>query len=125
MNRCHEFHPSIPTLNLADFLGESSDKKRVFVQGLRTAMTEVGFVALTSANVNIELLNKTYDISKQIFSMSQTAKDQFKSSTNSGERGYVNLESPKELPLTKRDQKEFLHFGRELTEDQKRVLGGR
>lgn len=117
------FHPSIPVLNLSDFLGHDAASKSAFVSGLRRAMSEVGFVALTGVSVNKELLNKSYEVSKQFFSKSQEEKERLKSSTNSGERGYVNLESPKELPITKRDQKEFLHIGRELSVEQNAALG--
>lgn len=111
---------TIPVVDLNDFYGPRKEK---FVCDFGQAMRSVGFVAVVNSSIDKEQRNQVYELAKKFFSQEQSTKLQLQKQENSGERGYVNIESPKESSVTGFDTKEFFHIGHELSAESLKELG--
>ncbi len=115
-----EFLATIPIVDMNNF----ERNKSVFVDGIEHAFRTVGFVGIINTSVHQSMLTQMYCAAKDFFEQDNVVKSQITSLTNSGERGYVgSSESPVGKDITLKDQKEFVHFGRELTSDKQISLG--
>lgn len=115
----HEFHATIPIVDIKDFY----NNKEVFVNGIKHAFHTVGFVGILNTPIEQSMLTQMYGASKSFFEQSYFIKSEITSLTNSGERGYVgSSESPVGKDIKVKDQKEFVHFGRELSPEQQNYL---
>lgn len=110
------FDEQIPVIDMQNLHSSSS------IHMLKQAFQKFGFVAIVNAHTDMAILDQAYDSAKSFFRQPLDKKREIKSATNSGERGYVDTESPKGQNTTTTDFKEFIHMGRELTEEQKRTL---
>ena len=119
MIQAKQLNYSIPVVDLNDFYSSNKDR---FVQEFGQAMREVGFVAVVNTVIDRKKRSRVYEIAKKFFSQDLATKLKLQKQENSGERGYVNIESPKESSIQSRDTKEFLHIGRELSKNELRKL---
>lgn len=120
MTSVSSLNASIPVVDLNDFYGSGKDK---FVTEFGKAMKEVGFAAVINTTIDKEKRDQVYEVAKTFFSQDLSAKLAVQKEGNSGERGYVNIESPKEGSTAGRDTKEFLHIGPELPTEDLSSLG--
>lgn len=120
MNSSYLLQSTIPVVDLNDFYGTGKEK---FVRDLGHAMRSVGFVAVVNSSIDKEQRNRVYELSQKFFSQEQPAKLQLQKQEYSGERGYVNIESPKESSVHGFDTKEFFHIGQELSAESLKNLG--
>lgn len=115
------FDDQIPVIDMADFYNTA--RRHHFIEGLKRAFQKFGFVAVVNAPIEMQILDKAYQAAVTFFRLPLESKREIKSSTNSGERGYVDTESPKGQNQVVSDYKEFLHMGRELSEEAHTRLG--
>lgn len=113
------FHSTIPVVDMNDFFIPANKNK--FVKELGDALRQVGFVAVMNPGVDMQALDHAYMAIEKFFSLNMDEKMKISSSINNGQRGYVAGETAKNEG--KKDYKEFIHVGRELTEEQTKRLG--
>ncbi len=110
-----QFSSRIPVVDLRDFYDPASRSR--FVQKLGTAFQNHGFAAVINAKIDQSILNKAYSAVRDFFAQNIEYKRTIQSTINSGERGYVTGETPKNQPIEVTDFKEILHVGREFSND--------
>ncbi|MGB0886756.1 MAG: isopenicillin N synthase family dioxygenase [Vicingaceae bacterium] len=107
----------IPSVNLKDFISESSEKKQQFINDIGKAYEEIGFVALKGHFLDDELVEKLYKEIQQFFEMSTEAKQQYEIAGIGGQRGYVSFGKESAKGKEEGDLKEFFHFGQYVEEN--------
>ncbi|MBM3184200.1 MAG: hypothetical protein FJZ64_02730, partial [Chlamydiae bacterium] len=117
------FHSSIPVVDFRDLLSSDQKKKEAFRVKIGQAMHTLGFVAVVNTDLDSERLDKTYQVAKRFFDQTLAVKEIVTSRGNSGERGFVHVESPKEGGVAARDRKEFFHVGPEFAEKERKERG--
>lgn len=105
---CQEFEPTIPVLDLHDFLQEET--KQTFIDNLSKAMHEVGFFALVHPHIPLKTLNDAYEASQTFFQEDLEKKSEIFKPSLDGQRGYIPGENAQ--GSKQKDLKEFLHIGR-------------
>lgn len=113
------FDATIPVVDMNDYF--NPETRGHFIEGISTALKEVGFFAVINTGVDAEILDSAYETAKNYFSLDYDTKMRsFKASTN-GQRGYVPGESAKGQKVG--DFKEFYHVGREYNLNQQAAVG--
>ncbi len=113
------FEPTIPVIDMNEWYGKDRGS---FIESLKDAFVNLGFVLVVNAPVNDDLVDKGYKTIQRCFKQDSETKKKLTSATNSGERGYVESEIAKNYETLVKDHKEFYSIGRELTSDQKQRL---
>ena len=103
----------VPELNLFDYLMENSDKKTKFSQSLFEGLKDYGFIVLTGHPISTELLDKSYELSKKLFSLDVNTKKNYSMPENGHQRGYTPFGTEHAKNNKVADLKEFWHIGRE------------
>ena len=103
----------VPELNLFDYLEETRGKKTVFSKSLFEGLKDYGFIVLTGHPISEELLERSYELSKELFLMTEDQKKSYSMPDNGHQRGYTpfGVEHAKDSKVA--DLKEFWHVGRE------------
>lgn len=101
----------IPSVDLKDFVSESSEKKQQFINDIGKAYEEIGFVALKGHFLDEELVEKLYGEIKNFFEMSTEDKQKYEIPGIGGQRGYVSFGKESAKGKKEGDLKEFWHFG--------------
>lgn len=101
----------IPSVNLKDFISDSSSKKEQFINDIGKAYEEIGFVALKGHFLDEELVEKLYAEIKKFFDMSVEDKQKYEIPGIGGQRGYVSFGKESAKGKEEGDLKEFFHFG--------------
>lgn len=104
----------IPSLDLADFINGTKEKKQAFVEGIGNAFHQIGFVAIKNHGLSDELSKKLYAIFQQFFALSDNIKQKYDVSTGAGQRGYTGKGKEHAKGRSTGDLKEFYHIGQEV-----------
>ncbi len=109
------FTQTIPVLDLRDFY--QPDSRPRFIAALGSALTEIGFFALTHHGVENTLIQHAYQAAHAFFTLPEAAKLRYEQPHLNGQRGFTRFgqEHAKDHPVP--DLKEFWHVGRELPPD--------
>ena len=111
-----KLYDHIPSLDLADFTGGDSQKKREFVENLGAAYNNIGFVAIRNHFLTDELSARLYDTIKKFFAMPEEIKRKYEIPSLAGQRGYIGKGKEHAKGRNTGDLKEFYHVG-QLVED--------
>jgi isopenicillin N synthase-like dioxygenase len=109
----------IPSINLKDFISDSSVKKQQFIDDIGKAYEEIGFVALKGHFLDEELVEKLYEEIKHFFDMSTDKKQKYEIPGIGGQRGYVSFGKESAKGKEEGDLKEFFHFGQYVEANDK------
>jgi len=101
----------IPSVNLQDFISDSSTKKEQFINDIGKAYEDIGFVALKGHFLDEELVENLYAEIKKFFDMSVEDKQKYEIPGIGGQRGYVSFGKESAKGKEEGDLKEFFHFG--------------
>ncbi len=104
---------SIPVLDLEDYLSGQPERQLAFVQGVGSALREVGFFALTRHQISHDLIQKSYQQLATLFAMSPEQKSSFEIAGLKGQRGYTSFGKEHAKDSKAPDLKEFWHVGQE------------
>lgn len=113
-------HYSIPVVDLNDYLHGDDEQKRRFVRGVGSALQELGFFALTNHTVSHELIEKSYDETRNLFALPEEIKRSYEISGLKGQRGYTSFGKEHAKNSKAPDLKEFWHVGQELDQTHSR-----
>jgi isopenicillin N synthase-like dioxygenase len=102
---------NIPSVDLADFVSGSPDKKAAFVEKLGKAYEEIGFVAVRNHGLDDALSAKLYNQVERFFGLSEELKKQYEIDGLAGQRGYTSFGKEHAKGRNTGDLKEFWHFG--------------
>ena len=108
---------NIPSVDLRDFLSQDEAKKQKFVDQLRKAYEEIGFVAVKGHFLEDDISEKLYNNSQLFFEMSDEAKAKYEVPGLAGQRGYTSFGKEHAKGRTAGDLKEFWHFGQEVEDN--------
>lgn len=109
--------PTIPSVDLEDFLSGDRDRKEQFVQDLGQAYEEIGFVALKNHRLSEDLVAQLYKQVKAFFDLPEEIKNKYAIEGLAGQRGYTPFGQEHAKGRNTGDLKEFWHFG-QYVEDQ-------
>ena len=115
-----KLYDHIPSLDLADFTGGDSQKKREFVENLGAAYNNIGFVAIRNHFLTDELSARLYDTIKKFFAMPEEIKRKYEIPSLAGQRGYIGKGKEHAKGRNTGDLKEFYHVG-QLVEDDDQI----
>jgi len=104
---------TIPSVDLADFLAEDTDRKMKFVNEIGKAYEEIGFVSLKNHFLDKKLIEDLYREVKAFFDLPTDTKRKYEKPELGGQRGYVSFGKEHAKGQSKGDLKEFWHFGQE------------
>jgi len=108
---------NIPSLDLADFIYGSPEKKAKFVQDLGKAFSEIGFVAVKNHGLSDELVENLYRVVKEFFALPDEVKAKYEIEGLGGQRGYTGKNKEHAKNRNVGDLKEFYHVGQTVTDD--------
>jgi len=108
---------NIPSLDLADFIYGSPEKKAKFVQDLGKAYSEIGFVAVKNHGLSDELVENLYRVVKEFFALPDEVKAKYEIEGLGGQRGYTGKNKEHAKNRNVGDLKEFYHVGQTVTDD--------
>lgn len=102
---------TIPVLDLLDFQSEQS--RPDFIKQVGDSLKDIGFFALKNHGIDKALIQKSYKLSHQFFSLSEIEKQKSENLLIMGQRGYTSYgrESAKDSGVA--DMKEYYHIGRD------------
>ena len=106
----------VPLLDLADFLAGDPRDATEFVNQLRKALVDFGFIRLVGHGIDLDCVTRVYRGFAEFFALPEDEKARC-SGTAGGQRGFTGfgIEHAKDHPAP--DLKEFYHVGRELSPD--------
>ena len=107
----HKLFNQIPSLDLADFRTGDTQQKKLFVEALGDAFTNIGFVAIKNHGLTDELTEKLYNVFERFFSLPDTIKQKYEISELFGQRGYIGKAKEHAKGRNTGDLKEFYHIG--------------
>ena len=101
----------IPSVNLQDFISDSSTKKEQFINDIGKAYEDIGFVALKGHFLDDKLVENLYSEIKNFFDLPTAIKEKYEIPGIGGQRGYVSFGKESAKGKKEGDLKEFWHFG--------------
>ncbi|MGG6232090.1 isopenicillin N synthase family dioxygenase [Tenacibaculum sp. SDUM215027] len=109
----------IPSVNLADFLSDDTERKQKFINQIGDAYENIGFVALKGHFLDDELVGNLYAEIKKFFDLPTDVKEKYEIPGIGGQRGYVSFGKESAKGKKEGDLKEFWHFGQYVDADSK------
>jgi len=107
----------IPSLDLADFVGHDSVKRKKFVADLGAAYNNIGFVAIRNHYLSETLTAKLYQEIKAFFALPDSVKQKYELQGLAGQRGYIGKGKEHAKGRNTGDLKEFYHIGQEVEDN--------
>lgn len=104
----------VAELSLLSFVKGSPLDKQKFIDDFYRGIVDYGFIILTDHIVDQALVDKAYELSHQLFSLSDIEKENFTCSEKGNQRGYTPFGKERAVGCNASDLKEFWHVGREL-----------
>ena len=98
---------TIPTFSLFDINNRDEDT----ISNLKLALMSHGFFTITDHGIPDEVLEKSYKLSKDFFSLSETVKNNYAHPEKAGARGYTPYGKETAVGEITADLKEFWHHG--------------
>lgn len=111
-------YDEIPSLDLADFIGDDADKKNKFVAALGAAYNNIGFVAIKNHFLTPAMQNNLYNAIKKYFALPDDIKKEHERMDLAGQRGYTGKGKEHAKGRNTGDLKEFYHVGQELQPEE-------
>ena len=104
----------VPELSLLSFVQGTPTDRQKFVDQLFRGLKEYGFVILEDHLVDKKMIDQSYQLIADFFSLPEETKLKYVSPVGGGQRGYTPFgkEHAKNNPMP--DLKEFWHVGREV-----------
>lgn len=112
-----KLYDQIPSLDLADFTGGDSARKKRFVENLGAAYNTIGFVAIRNHFLKDELSARLYDVIKRFFALPDEIKKKYEDPKLAGQRGYIGKGKEHAKGRNTGDLKEFYHVGQEVEDN--------
>jgi isopenicillin N synthase-like dioxygenase len=108
---------NIPVVSLQDFLSDSVSAKNNFIEQVGKGLTDYGFFVLVEHGIDQDLLNASYQQTRELFALSEENKKKYEDAMIFRQRGYTSFgkEHAKDSKLP--DLKEFWHVGREFDKE--------
>ena len=98
---------TIPTFSLFDINNRDEDT----ISNLKLALMSHGFFTITDHGIPDAVLEKSYKLSKDFFSLSETVKNNYAHPEKAGARGYTPYGKETAVGEITADLKEFWHHG--------------
>ncbi len=102
---------NIPSVDLAEFLSGSAQRKQSFVKQLGNAFEEIGFVAVKNHGVPETLIGDLYRQTQEFFSLPAKEKRTYEDPALAGQRGYTSFGKEHAKGSESADLKEFYQYG--------------
>lgn len=102
-------------LELNHYRDGTTQEKELFVRDFFRGLKEFGFVTIKNHPISLELLNKAYELSAQLFQLPESEKKALISAQAPGQRGYTPFGREHAKNAVVPDLKEFWHVGREMS----------
>jgi isopenicillin N synthase-like dioxygenase len=109
---------TIPSVDLLQFSGGSSEDKAQFVERLGRAYEEVGFVAVENHGISKELINSMYSAVQGFFALPLEKKRGYEIPSLAGQRGYTSFGKEHAKGFDAPDLKEFFQYGQKVAEGE-------
>lgn len=114
---------TIPVLDLEDFIGgkasskvnskEDTNRNRAaFVEAFGSALSGLGFFALTNHGVEQRIIDAAYGAAEAFFALPEDTKLQYDAAVSKGQRGFTQFGKEHAKDSAAPDLKEFWHVGR-------------
>ena len=103
---------TIPSFSLSNI--NNNDEETI--HDLKIALTTHGFFTITEHGISDEVLEKSYELSEDFFSLPETVKNNYAYPKNAGARGYTPYGKETAVGETTPDLKEFWHHGPNVDE---------
>jgi len=110
--------PSIPQVNLQDFVAGDAAQRQAFIKKLGDAFEDVGFVAVTGHGIPDETIDDLYKNIKTFFSLPVEQKRGLEVAGLAGQRGYTSFGKEHAKQSEAADLKEFFQFGQTVENDE-------
>ncbi len=101
----------VPSLDLADFVSGSEEKKKNFVKNLGEAYSNIGFVSIKNHGLSDQVVQELYRSIQTFFSLPDEVKVKYERQELFGQRGYVSKGKERAKGRNTGDLKEFYHVG--------------
>lgn len=105
---------TVPVLSLKNYILGSPEDRDGFVEDLFEGLKYYGFIVLRDHPIDIDRLNKAYQLSKELFALPEEAKRSYIYKPGAGLRGYTPFGKEHAKDSKFPDLKEFWHVGRDL-----------
>ena len=102
---------SIPSVDL----NHSHRLNPIQIQTIGESLEKWGFVNLVNHGVELEKIQKAYQVAEEVFALDELVKKQYEDPIGGRQRGYTPFLQEKAKNATLSDLKEFWHIGRELS----------
>jgi isopenicillin N synthase-like dioxygenase len=114
---------TIPVLDLRDYQNEKT--RDAFIEQVREASHKVGFFALKNTGVNQQIIDNLYASLERFFAYDKDFKLLVDATSNGtgGQRGYTAIGKESAKGSSEGDLKEYYMIGRELNEEQSKLVG--
>ena len=112
---------TIPCIKLNQQSPPSDDQ----IQALGDSLKHWGFVNLVDHGVDHELLERGYQVAREVFSLAEDQKRACEDVTGGRQRGYTPFLVERAKGESQPDLKEFWHIGRSLSPEHPSMLSGR
>ena len=105
----------IPELDFSLWL--NSETKEEFVRQLGNALSEIGFFSLANHGISQDLIDQTYDLGAEFFSLDVESKSKYKLPEIAHQRGWTPFGTEHAKDSNIPDLKEFWQTGRQIKPD--------
>ncbi|WP_170271520.1 isopenicillin N synthase family dioxygenase [Fluviispira multicolorata] len=109
----------VPLTDVKLYTQGSLKEKEEFIKVFGHSLQEFGFVIIEGHNISANLINESYTLIKEVFSLPIENKLKYVENSGLGQRGYVHFGLEHAKNSFKGDLKEFWHIGREHFLDEK------
>jgi isopenicillin N synthase-like dioxygenase len=104
---------TILELDLEDFLSADPKRSNKFIKDLGDSLTEIGFFCLKNHGIDQELVNRSYQLTEELFLLPEEKKKKYEYLSLKGQRGLTSFGRESAKNSSNPDLKEFYHIGRE------------
>ncbi len=116
---------TLPLIDLAGLLQGDPQARAAVAQNIGRACRDTGFFYIHNHGIDASLQRGVFQQTKQLFDLPDEAKRALDKATSPANRGYEALRGQRLEPGAPADLKEGFYLGRELAQDDPRVLAGR
>ncbi len=109
--------PTIPTVNLSDFLNGNAASKASFVQALGDAFVNTGFVKVKNHGIPDKLIADFYKAVQAFFALPEEVKSRYEIPGLGGQRGYTSFGKEHAKHSNVGDLKEFWQIGQTVRDN--------
>lgn len=107
---------TIPVVDMREFYSEET--RSLFVEKVKDALHEFGFFAVINTGIDPKIIDNAFARTEEFFLLAPTTKKKYDGGSTNYQRGYASIGKEEAKGANTADYKEFLHFGREFTNEQ-------